>query len=283
MDGLSLKEFLRSALAAGLVALALLAAGPRAAGAAEARLMERWLVHDSLSRRAIDHSAWGEILSRYLSERGGRSYFDYAAVTRGDRDKLDRYIAALARADIDRLDRPEQRAFWLNAYNALVVQAVLEAWPVDSVNEAGGGLFTSGPWAEKRFRVYQIDLSLDDIVNRILRPIWEDPMTLYGLACGAAGCPPLKDKPYTGDNARRALAENARRFVNGGGAVLLIDGEAARLSSFYRWYRDDFGGGERAVLAHIRALADGGLAARLEGVRRISGHGFDWSLNAPPR
>lgn len=270
-------------LTAGLLALALLLVGPRSAGAAEARLMERWLVHDSLSERTIDHSAWGEILARYVVERDGQTYFDYAAVTQGDKEKLDRYIAALASADIDRLGRAEQRVFWLNAYNALVVQAVLKAWPVGSVNEVGSGLFTSGPWGEKRFRVYQIELSLDDIVNRILRPIWDDPMTLYGLACGAKGCPALRREPYTGENAARALAANARRFVNGGGAVLLLDGEAVRLSVFYRWHGDDFGKTDNAVLAHIRRLAEGGLAEALSRAERVSGHGFDWSLNAPPR
>ena len=49
-------------------------------GAEEAKLMERWLVNDPLSTRAVDHTLWAEILESHVVEGPGGSSFDYAGM-----------------------------------------------------------------------------------------------------------------------------------------------------------------------------------------------------------
>lgn len=246
------------------------------------RALERWQISDPLSKRTVDHGLWAELLARYLAEvEPGVTRFDYGAVTEADRAALDRYLETLSQTDIDRLNRDEQLAFWLNAYNALLVRAVLYAFPVKSPNDAGGGLFSSGPWESKIFKVYEISLSLRDIGDRIVRARWPGGLSVYGLACAAKGCPNLPAKPFRGNGVAAALKSNAEDFVNRGPGILNIQGAAVKLSSFYQWYRDDFGASEAAVLQELKERAEGATRRALVPVDGISGHGFDWSLNQP--
>ena len=243
-------------------------------------LMERWLVNDQLSGRAVDHSPWQNLLGAYLVARDeGESAFNYAAVTDQDQEVLSQYIIMLGRTDVDRLNRDEQMAFWINAYNALVVSIVLEDYPVRSINDIGGWFFSPGPWKEKRFRVYLINLSLNDIHHRILRPIWEDLRIHYVLSCGARGCPALAAKPFTGKSIEEDLAAAETTFINHGPAIRQIRGTGVTLSRIYDWYGRDFGEQEEQILAHIKNRARGDLAVQLAPVGKISSYGFDWDLN----
>ncbi|MHA1544145.1 MAG: DUF547 domain-containing protein [Alphaproteobacteria bacterium] len=247
--------------------------------AEEARLMERWLVNDALSTRTVDHIAWQKILDTYLIKTSAGTLFDFAGVTEEDIGLLDRYLRGLSRTDVDRLNETEQKAFWINAFNALSVRVVLSEYPVSSINDVGGGFFSSGPWSEKRFRVYLIDLSLNDIYHRILRPIWQDNRVHYALSCAAKGCPNLSGLAFEAETLDQALDAAARDFINNGKGILQLNGGSVRLSRLYDWYRDDFGEGEAGVIAHLKSFADIETGVNLKNTERISGHAFDWSLN----
>jgi len=263
-----------------LLALAVVLFAAPAGAAEKPNLMERWQVNDSLSHREVNHGAWQTLLDRYLVNSGnGETGFDYGAVSEEDRQALQEYIAMLGRVDVDRLNHNEQMAYWINAFNALVVAIILEDYPVRSINDIGGSFFSPGPWKEKRFRVYLIDLSLNDIYHRILRPIWEDNRIHYALSCGARGCASLAAKAYAGKIIEEDLEVAKSAFINDGPAVLQIREDGLTLSRIYDWYGADFGNSEEEILGHVKHQADGDLALRLAPVREISSYGFDWALN----
>ena len=58
-----------------------------------------------------------------------------------------------------------------------------------------------------------------------------------------------------------------------------IDSGKLVVSSIYHWFKEDFGGTDAGVLAHLRKYADPSLAAQLAKIKSISDHGYDWSLN----
>lgn len=43
------------------------------------------------------------------------------------------------------LNRAEQKAYWINFYNALTFKVVLDEYPVDSIKKVGS-FFNLGPW-----------------------------------------------------------------------------------------------------------------------------------------
>lgn len=264
-------------LAAALLCLPL--AGT-AAAAPEAKLWERWQEHDPDSEATIDHTAWTAFLEDHI-QRDPRLKLNrvrYDAVGQADYAALKAYIRELEKIEIGNYNRDEQFAFWLNLYNAVTVDLVLDAYPVDSIRDVGGGLFSKGPWDDKVTTVSGVPLTLNDIEHRILRPIWNDPLVHYGVNCASVSCPNLLEKAYTGENVYELLRENARDYVNSPRGVR-IEGSRVVASKIYNWYREDFGGSEAGVISHLRQHAAPALSARLDAVDGIDAYEYDWKLN----
>jgi len=259
----------------GLCALTASALAPARAQSA----LEHWRAHDPESERTLDHGDWTDFLQRYLVRDGARTLMAYGAVEPPDHRELKAYIEQLADIPVTTLSRPVQKAYWINLYNALTVDVVLDHYPVETIRDIDSGLFDDGPWDEERITVESRALSLDDIEHRILRAIWHDPMIHYGLNCAALGCPNLLERAYTAERVETMLAANARDYIGHGPGILRISGESVKVSSIYVWYEADFGEGEDDILAHLRNFAAGERAAALERVRRIGGHDYGWSLN----
>jgi hypothetical protein len=251
------------------------------AAAPKAELWPRWEAHDPAAGVTIDHAAWARFLERHLVRGAdGVNQIAYGRVPEADRAALGAYLARLAAVPISTFARPEQMAYWINLYNALTVQVVLDHYPVDSIRDIriSPGWFSTGPWGKKLITVEGEALSLDDIEHRILRPIWRDPRIHYAVNCASIGCPNLQPEPFAGARIEEQLDAAAREFVNGGRA-LWVEGRDLRVSSIYRWFQEDFGADDPAVIAHLRHWAGPELAARLDGISRIRGHDYDWRLN----
>ncbi len=249
--------------------------------APSAKLWPRWQAHDPAATATIDHVPWQNLLDFYLRTDGDDvNRFDYGRVSANDRRVLDRYIADLAARPIDSYNRDEQRAFWINLYNALTVRVVLEHYPVESILDIdiSPGFFSDGPWAKPLVTVAGVALTLNDIEHRILRPIWRDPRLHYALNCASVGCPNLSRKAVTVSNAEAILETAARDYVNAPRGVRLENGRLT-VSSIYVWFMEDFGRDDRAVIAHLARYAEPALAARLASVSTIADHDYDWSLN----
>lgn len=277
----------RLSLAGLLFAAVLVAGAPAGAGlfdafsAPRAELWERWLANDPGDSRTIDHGAWSRFLGAYVSPGAdGIARMAYADVTARDEAALDGYLAMLSGVAIGGYAPDEQRAFWINLYNALTVRVVLAHYPVSGIREIdiSPGLFARGPWDRALISVEGVELTLNDIEHRILRPIWRDPRVHYALNCASLGCPDLRRSAYAGAGLDAALEAAARGYVNHSRGVRFAGG-ALVVSSIYRWFAADFGGGDAGVLDHLRRHASPDLRARLARVERIDDHAYDWALN----
>jgi hypothetical protein len=263
------------------IAAALLGLGiAGAAGAApSAESWPRWQAHDPASEATMDHGAWDAFLKRHR-KRDATLALDrvrYGAVSGADRAALETYIRGLENTAIDDYNRDEQFAFWLNLYNAVTMDLVLDVYPVDSIRDIGGGLFGGGgPWDKEVVTVAGTPLTLNDIEHRILRPIWDHPLIHYGVNCASVGCPNLL--AYTGAEVHGQLRKNARAYVNSPRGVRFTDGRLV-VSKLYTWYREDFGGSEAGVISHLRRYATPALSARLDAAGGIHGYAYDWALN----
>ncbi len=246
-----------------------------------AELWPRWQAHDPESTARLDHSPWERLLRTYV-RRGpeGVNRVRYARVRPADRKALDGYIQRLAATPVSALARAEQLAYWINLYNALTVQVVLDHYPVESIRDIAisPGLFAVGPWDKKLVEIEGEAVSLNDIEHRILRPIWRDPRIHYAVNCASIGCPDLQESAFTAANAEALLERAARTYVNHPRGARIEHGRLV-ISSLYAWYREDFGGTEAGVLAHLRRYARAELLSALESATGIDGYDYDWALN----
>jgi len=251
-----------------------------ALAAPAAKLWPRWSEHDAASSAIISHVAWDNWLERFVSVADDASTrIAYARVAAADRSQLRNYIDSLGAIEISAYNRAEQRAYWINLYNALTIDIVLEHYPLESIRDISSGLFSSGPWRLKLVQVEGEALSLDDIEHRILRPIWRDPRIHYAVNCASLGCPDLQPGAFTAANSESLLEQAARKFVNSARAARFDRGKL-EVSSIYHWFEEDFGGDDSGVIAHLLRYADTDLAAALAQVEEIDDHFYDWRLNA---
>jgi len=249
--------------------------------APKAELWERWTAHDAEASAVTDHGAWDAFLAAYVSEaEDGVNRVVYARVTDTDKEALGAYVDRLAAIPISRYDRAEQRAYWINLYNALTVQIILDHYPVESIRDIdiSPGLLADGPWDKTLVQVEGVAISLNDIEHRILRPIWRDPRLHYAVNCASLGCPNLQPVAFTAANAESLLESAARAYINHPRGARIVGGVLS-VSSIYVWFQEDFGNSDAGVIAHVRQYADPDLAAGLNAIKRISGHDYDWHLN----
>lgn len=250
--------------------------------APEAVLIEFWDDSEEQSAMSIDHSPWQEILDKYLvaDHPSGINRFRYRAVNAGDRSKLLRYLSYLQEMDPRQLSRAEQKAYWINLYNAATVNLVItEGRREDSIRDIRSGFFTPGPWQRKLLTVAGQELTLDDIEHGILRPIWQDNRIHYAVNCASIGCPNLLPQAYTRDNTEQLLERAAGEFINHPRAVSVRNSRLV-LSSIFDWYVADFGGDLAGVIAHLMVYAEEPLKSQISG-RSSAEYVYDWQFNRP--
>lgn len=262
-----------------LVSLPLIFVVAAAAAAPKAKLWQRWTAHNPASTSSISHGPWQVFLGKYVTAYpDGINRIPYGQVTAAHKKMLEDYIGRLESIAISAHNRDEQRAYWINLYNALTVKVVLDHYPVRSIRAIRPGLFSIGPWRQELIVVEGEKLSLDDIEHRILRPIWRDPRLHYALNCTALSCPNLQPEVFTASNADALLTRAAREYINSPRAAEIKNGELI-VSSVYRWYEEDFGNSDQAVIRHLLKYADPALATQLNQISRIVDDRYDWALN----
>lgn len=240
-----------------------------------------WQSNNPLSEQIIHHDEWQAFLSKNLvTNEEGINLIDYAHISPEDKVLVDNYLSRIAKIDIGQYNRREQLAFWINLYNALIVQTIIKYYPVNSISEINisPGLFSIGPWGTKLISVNDIPLSLDEIQNRIIRPIWNDMRSLYALNNGTIGAANLSKEAYRGKTINKQLNEAAYRYINSLRGVQVIDNEVI-VSKLIDWYSEDFGETDAAILQHLRYFAKPELKKKLERIDSIQHYVYNWHLN----
>lgn len=226
----------------------------------------------------VDTDAWDRVVRTHGRDGG----VDYGALA-ADRADLDAFLRSLADADPESWSEPDQVAFWINAYNAVVVHFVLERYPgLDSVRAVDGFFETL------RFPVAGQERSLDEIEGAA-RALG-DPRVHFAVVCASTSCPDLRPEAYRGDRLDEQLADQTAAFLADPDKGLRYDEAAGRLyvSSIFKWYAGDFTGGSTVVSYFFRdGLLDwvtlrlpADLRARIEaGDPDLVYLDYDWSLN----
>lgn len=246
----------------------------------DAEIWSFWNTAEETNTTAIDHSLWQSILESYVApEPGGINLFAYSRVSATDRDMLTDYLKKMQGIDPRRYSRAEQQAYWINLYNALTVNLILENYPTESITDLGESFFSFGPWDDEIATIAEQTLSLNDIEHRILRPIWQDPRIHFAVNCASIGCPNLQAKAFTGENLERLMDKSATEYLAHPRAARIVAGKLI-LSSIFDWYGKDFGKNRLAQLIQISEYAPAEKATELRKFRGRIDFEYDWALNS---
>jgi len=241
----------------------------------------------------FDHTTWDTLLKKHVvTLRGGQAtQVDYAGFTT-DRSQLKQYLAqssGVARVDFDRWSKPEQLAFLINAYNAWTVELVLTAYPdVKSIKNLGS--FLQSPWKKSFIPLLGETRSLDDVEHGLIRGSgrYDDPRIHFAVNCASIGCPALRAEAFVADRLDTQLEESAKSFLSDRTRNRL-EGKALKVSSIFKWYREDFEKGWRSTssVQQFFAVFHQSLALDADTVKRLNAGemgieflDYDWRLNA---
>ena len=230
-------------------------------------------------KKGFDHSKWADVLKEHVEDE----WVDYAAIKKNT-SQLGAYLADLAKADLRKLDRDEQIALYVNAYNAFTVKLITEYYPdIESIRDIPDGIFSRKRWKDKRWVIGRRTYSLGEIEHDVLRSKFNDPRVHYALNCASVSCPPLWGEPYEGENLDEQLDAAAKAFqINPKGLRVNRARRIVHLSRIYDWYRKDFEKAAGSVIRYVARYAPRETAEFLvanEKDLKIRYMDYDWRLN----
>lgn len=232
-----------------------------------------------------------------LNVRDGMVYY---RALQAERSRLDRYISSLdvPAATYAGWTREQQMAFWVNAYNAFVLQTVINRYPVKGKSAeypAGSIRLIPGAFDKIKHRAAGRSLTLDEIEKTVL-PEFKEPRLYLALGRGAVGSGRLRSEAFSGDRIAEQLDAVALDFMTHK-EMITIDRDEGVISvtPILSWREADFVARydtgatgayaerspfERALIAFITPRL---LPLEKELVRknafRVAFHPFDWRLN----
>lgn len=211
---------------------------------------------------------WAEVLAAHVD---GEGQVDYAALKAG-REPLDRFVGVLASVGPEsRPDlfptTPDRLAYYINAYNALVLWNVIER---DELLVPGEGKVRF--FYLTRFPLDGGVVHLHGLENDVVRGEFDEPRIHFALNCASRGCPRLPAEPFVGEALDLQLALETQRFLHEERNVATEDGVLV-LSEIFDWFAGDF---PPDPVAWIREQAPD-LA--LPGDAEVRYRPWDWSLN----
>lgn len=260
-----------------ILSLSLFGLNSGAIAAPKAKEIPFWNDSEEESQLAPNHSFLQSFLDKYVQAEhpSGITRFDYTKVSVEDRDGLKQYLDTLQLYDPRQFSTLAQKAYWLNLYNAGLIDQILDSEPEESMKDISSRVL----WRKKRFYISMQKLSLDNIQHGILRPIFSDPRVHFCLFAGTIGSANMMPKAFTTDNIEAMLDKGVRDYLNHARGVSFDDNRLI-LSRIFDWYQEDFGGNLDGVKAFISAYLTEDTVFRVaqsEGVR----YEYDWTLNKP--
>lgn len=260
-----------------LITALLLVCSASAMAASQSGITQHWSAYNKSSTATIDHSAFADFLQQYVVKRDNApNLMQYDRISKKAHKRLEAYIHKLAGLSLAQYNRDVQLAYWINLYNAALIDLVLDHYPVEAVYQIGGA--SASPWAMTVVTIDGYPLSLNEIRHYIIDAIWGERLTDYGLSWAAVGGPELRAQPYSSDQIFLQLRNNSERFVNGPKGMTTKKDRLV-VSRFFDWFRRDFGGSTEALISQLRQHAEPALSARLDIYDTIDGFTFDWRLN----
>jgi hypothetical protein len=234
---------------------------------------------DSRTQQPVDsasfsHDLFNQVLQEHVDKTGRVNYTKLKA----NPEKLEKYLDLLAVAKPMELSYNAQLAFWVNAYNALVIKGVIDHYPTTSVRKVKwfGGFFY-----RLKFQVAGKTYTLNQIEHGIIRTEFVDPRIHFVLVCASTSCPPIENSAFSAEDIEERLETATFNFVQNPEQVR-IDRVKRRvyLSKIFKWYDEDFREGYDGVADFLTDYLPAEDADFLL-AENVTFHylDYDWTLN----
>jgi hypothetical protein len=195
---------------------------------------------------SFDHTIFDTLLQKNV-ENGVVNY----KALKADKSELAYYLRQIEQVDpieFKNWSQAEQMAFWINAYNAITIEAILQHYPIQWGSLISRARFPKNSirqinkvWDTVFIKVMGKELTLNQIEHDILRKQFSDPLIHFVIVCASIGCPKLESRAFYANDLHQRLEQATQNFISDSKHVKLNKNEnTIYLSSIFEWYKEDF-------------------------------------------
>lgn len=178
------------------------------------------------------HFLFDELLKKYVSDNGNVDYEGF----KNSREKLLGYISILQNTfpKFDKLkpSKEQKLAYWINTYNALTIDLILQNYPLKSIKDI------DKPWDQRLWKFGNKWLNLNDIEHQILRKM-DEPRIHFAIVCASFSCPKLQNTAFTVSDIETQLTTATKEFLDDS-TKNYISQNNLMLSKILKWFAKDF-------------------------------------------
>ncbi len=164
-----------------------------------------------------------------------------------------------------------KKAFYINAYNLVVIYQVSKFYPLKSP------LDRSGFFDRVKHNIAGESITLNALEIKKIVLQYKDPRIHFALACAAKSCPPLASFVYSPDQLDNQLDIRTKLSINNSEWLKInSSGKSVSLSKIFDWYKKDFTmNGENTVLEFINKYRKSPIPSSYA----VGYYEYDWGLN----
>ncbi len=206
-------------------------------------------LESNLREEPFDHTyaLYDSLLRKYVRD----ARVDYKGFL-SSRAEFDTFLQSLARVreeEYTNWTTPEKLAFWINAYNAFTIAAILDNYPITRRLSLIGPFVPSnsilqikGVWDGLKWQAAGKTVTLEEIEHEILRKEFGEPRIHAAINCASIGCPDLSREAYIPQSLEEQLSQASAAFINNSAKGLKVDEgrRKVRFSKIFKWFGDDF-------------------------------------------
>lgn len=195
----------------------------------------------------VSHDEWSSLLRRNTSVNGTIDYSGFKL----DKKQFEAYTTKLSNTVItNNWTQDEQKAYWINVYNAFSIKLVMDNFPVKDINDL------DKPFKNEFFEINREMMSLNDVEEIIAD--FKDPRLLLVLNKNSKSGIRLIKIAYAANKLDEMLDKRIRLFLNNP-EKNRITNETAELSPLFKIYAKDFAKANVSMIGFINNYSEGAM------------------------
>ncbi len=219
--------------------------------------------------RAADVKSFSAQANTFLATYVENGFVAYDRIRSQGKD-IESLYKQIGEMSLKGLDDNTVKAFYINAYNIIVIYWVSKHLPLKSP------LDNSGFFDKVKHVVAGESMTLNALEIKKLLFVYKDARIHFALACAAKSCPPLASFAFAPENLEQQLNERTSLALNTKAWIRIYpDQKRAELSKIFEWYKGDFMANGQSLTEWINQYRK----EKIPGTYTIGYYDYDWTLN----
>ncbi|MEQ9415407.1 MAG: DUF547 domain-containing protein [Cyclobacteriaceae bacterium] len=219
--------------------------------------------------KSDDVTSFTQSADTFLKKYVSKGVVDYVNIKKNNSDiqSLYKTIRTISLKD---QNNNTKKAFYINAYNLVVIQSIVKNYPVKSPMDI------EGFFDKQTHLIAGEQLTLNALEKEKLLNVYQDARFHFVLVCAAKSCPTLMSGAYTPEQIETQLMERTKLTVNDKDWLKLSPSQqTVQLSKIFDWYNGDFTSKGKTLLSWINDFRD----VKIPTNYKVSYYEYDWALN----